>query len=233
MLELRTGILVALVAVTFAACTSYPDPTSSEGSWNTTRVGKDWRLDFEAKLPRSDVFFNGTTHDVALSHNHDQPLSGGGDLRLTAVLNGTNREGWAGVWVKDPSDLDMDASGSVGLRFKFKSSTARTIQVMLSSMAYPDYKNGSKLTGSFQATKGVQDVELKFKDFQFPSWLYKSGQLCGSADGAKTYCSTSMEKVLERVNAIQFQIDPRWDSAGTVEDDWASIQVDDVRFVFP
>ncbi|MEK7393051.1 MAG: hypothetical protein AAB214_10845 [Fibrobacterota bacterium] len=233
MIDKTVGISLAFVVLGMASCNSYPDATSSDAKANTTRVGKDWRLDFEAKLPRSDVFFNGTTHDVALSHNHDQPLSGGGDLKLTAVLNGVNREGWAGVWVKDPSDLDMDASGSVGLRFKFKSSTARTIQVMLSSMAYPDYKNGSKLTGSFQATKGVQEVELKFKDFQFPSWLYKSGQLCGSADGAKTYCTTSMTSVLERVNAIQFQIDPRWDSAGTVEDDWAAIQVDDVRFVFP
>lgn len=231
---LKRSLVLLLPAVLLLNSCHAERPTDSQsGNWNTTRVGRDWRLDFESKLPRSATYFNGTTHDVVLEHNRNQPLSGGADMKLTAVLNGTNREGWAGVWVKDPSDLDMDASGATGLRFKFKVSTARNIQVTLSSLAYPDFENGAKLTGTFSATKGVQSVELRFADFTYPAWLYKSSQLCGNAQGASTYCTTRMSDVLQRVNAIQFQMDPRWDSAGSVEDDWSSIQVDDIQFVFP
>lgn len=229
----RSLVIAFPAALALHSCHAERPLDDSDGSWNTVRVGRDWRLDFESRLPRSATYFNGTTHDVVLEHNRNQPLSGGADLKLTAVLNGTNREGWAGVWVKDPSDLDLDASGATGIRFKFKASTARTIQVTLSSMSYPDFENGAKLTGTFSAAKGVQSVELRFADWVYPAWLYKSGQLCGSAQGADTYCTTKMFDVLRRVNAIQFQMDPRWDSAGTVEDDWSSIQVDDVQFVFP
>jgi hypothetical protein len=228
----KSLLLIGLSAILLLqSCFSEEDDHTPH--WNTVRVWKDWRLDFEAGLPRTGTYFNGTTHDVTLTGNYDQPLSGGRDMKLTAVLNGTNGEGWAGVWVKHPSDQDMDASGAVGIRFRLKSSTARNIQVMLSSFAYPDYTNGAKLTGTIAAVKGDQTVELKFVDFVYPAWLYKSGQFCGSSQGAQTYCTTRMSDVLERVNAIQFQMDPRWDANGKVEDDWASIQVDDVQFVFP
>lgn len=228
------SLLIALpAALLLQSCHAERPLDSFDGNWNTVRVGRDWRLDFESGLPRSATYSNATTHDVVLRHNRDQPLSGGADMKLTAVLNGTDREGWAGVWVKDPSDLDMDASGATGIRFRFKASTARTTQVTLSSKAYPDFENGAKLTGMFSAIKGTQTVELKFADWTYPAWLYKSGQPCGTAQGSETYCTTRMTDVLRRVNAIQFQIDPRWDSAGTVEDDWASIQVDDIQFVFP
>ncbi len=229
----RSLFLVLPAALLLQSCNAERSVDASDGNWNTTRVGRDWRLDFESKLPRSATYFNGTTHDVVLEHNRSQPLSGGADMKLTAVLNGTDREGWAGAWVKDPSDLDMDASGAIGIRFKFKASTARNIQVTLSSLAYPDFENGAKLTGSFAAIKGVQSVELKFADWVYPAWLYKSGQLCATTQGSDTYCATKMSDVLRRVNAIQFQMDPRWDSAGSVEDDWSSIQVDDIQFVFP
>ena len=225
---LFTGL--AAVAL-LTSCT--PEDDDHVPHWNTVRVWKDWRLDFEAGLPRTGTYFNGTTHDVTLTENYDRPLSGGRDMKLTAVLNGTNGEGWAGVWVKHPSDKDMDASGATGIRFRLNSSTARTIQVMLSSFAYPDYTNGAKLTGTFKAIKGDQTVELKFVDFVYPRWLYRSGEWCGTSRGAEQYCTTRMSDVLERVNAIQFQMDPRWDANGNVEDDWASIQVDDVQFVFP
>lgn len=231
-MSMKSLLLSSLAAITLLQ-SCFQEEDDHVPHWNTVRVWKDWRLDFEAGLPRTGTYFNGTTHTVSLTGNYDQPLSGGRDLKLTAVLNGTKGEGWAGVWVKHPSDKDMDASGATGIRFRLKSSTARDIQVMLSSFAYPDYTNGAKLTGTIKAAKGVQTVEVKFVDFVYPSWLYKSGQFCGTSRGAEQYCTTRMSDVLERINAIQFQMDPRWDANGNVEDDWAAIQVDDIQFVFP
>ena len=207
------------------------DPSSSTGA--TVRIGSSWRLDFESGLPRCGTFSNTASHDIQLLTNYSQPLSGGTDLRLSGVLSSSTSDAWIGVWVKDPSDLDMDASGASGLRFRFRSSASRPIEVQLSSLAYPDFQNGAKLTTSFLAAKGDQTVELSFKNFTYPAWLYGSGQLCGTSKGASTYCSVPLESVLARVNALQFQIDPRDDSAATIADDWAAIEIDDIQFVFP
>jgi len=208
------------------------DPQSST-TGATVRVNSGWRLDFESGLPRCGTFSNTSSRNVQLLTNYDQPLSGRSDLRLSGTLNSSTPDAWIGVWVKDPSDLDLDASGASGLRFRFRSSVSRPIEVQLSSLAYPDFQNGAKLTALFQAAKGDQNVELSFKNFAYPAWLYRSGELCGTSQGAATYCSVPLESVLARVNALQFQIDPRDDSATSIADDFASIEIDDIQFVFP
>lgn len=222
-----------------ALCLSLPlagcDPLVTSAAEESRRgpvilAERSWRMDFESGLPALRMEANSQSFQLSANLNERLPISGTRDLRVSAILRGSEAPGWAAVWLPLAGSKMMDARRAIGFRLKVRSSVARQYTLMLDSDVYPSEAIRYATTLDLAAT--TSEYAVYFSQFAYPQRLMEPGGICSIEAAATVNCQTSIQQVLSRLRALQGFLVPRSNAKGVVPSDTVTIQIDDLQLLF-
>lgn len=187
-------------------------------------------MDFESGLPALRMEANSQSLQPTAALNDRLPISGSHDLRVAAILRGSDTPGWAAVWLPLAGNKVMDARRAIGFRLKIRSSVARQYTLMLDSDVYPSEAVRYATTLDLSAT--TSEYAVYFSQFAYPQRLKEPGGVCSIEAAGTVNCQTSIHQVLSRLRALQGFLAPRSNAKGVLPSDTVSIQIDDLQLLF-